>query len=103
MNKIEKKMLEAIRRPSLGLFNVSTNTTVSNCLGHSKVLLHNNRIALIEKDSVQLFSCGWRTPTTKSRLNAICLQYKIPTINQRKGVWYHNDVLPFEEGGKWSI
>lgn len=105
MRKVEYKMLESLRDTDLGLFKVSSNTTVTNCFAYTKVELHNNRIALIGWDSVQLYSCGWHTPTTKSRLNAICGEFNIPRIVQKKGVWYHTDgttIIPFEEGGRWS-
>ena len=110
MNNIEVAMLEAIKIVSRTgrAIKISDNTVVEGCdfgggLWAVLVLLHSKTIASIYKDKVFLYNCGRLTPTTKGRLNAICLQYAIPTINQRRGVWYHDDVLPFEEGGKWSI
>ena len=51
--------------------------------------LHNNIIAVIHKDNTLLITnCGWFTPTTKERLNAL------PNVNiyQKAFKWYLNGV-----------
>ena len=54
--------------------------------------LHNNIIAILYKDgTIQITNCGWFTPTTKERLNAL------PNVNiyQKNYEWYLN-------GKKWG-
>ena len=57
------------------------------------VYLHDNLIALIFPTTrqVMLSSAGWRTVTTKSRLNAILETFYRDAIHQRHGVWYYNN------------
>jgi capsule polysaccharide export protein KpsE/RkpR len=53
--------------------------------------LHKNRIAKLEVGGkLTLSSCGWRTATTKSRLNAI-LDHTKYRIYQENYVWYLYD------------
>ena len=70
MRKIETEMQNALRNR----VNWSkSNTTVFNDdEGNQFVTLHGNLIATISNfGDIKLSSCGWHTPTTKSRLNAI--------------------------------
>ena len=54
----------------------SGNTEVYNNENNaSLVFLHGNLIATITDDDVMLFDGGWRTTTTKSRLNAILSEF----------------------------
>lgn len=49
--------------------------------------LHNNIIAILHQDNTLIIkNCGWFTPTTKERLNAL------PNVNiiQKNYVWYLN-------------
>lgn len=81
MRKIEKEMMLAV--------SYSDNFSRDNTrVEHGHVYLHNNKIAIVEKDYVQVFSCGWYTNTTKNRLNAILLRLCGTSIAQKKGVWY---------------
>jgi len=54
----------------------------------SRMLLHNNCIATYDyqEDILSISNCGWFTPTTKERLNAL------PNVNiiQKNYVWYLN-------------
>lgn len=56
----------------------------------SRMLLHDNCIATYDHDNKQLkiSNCGWFTPTTKERLNAL------PNVNicQKAFKWYLNGV-----------
>lgn len=57
------------------------------------IRLHSNPIVTIHRDgSYKLSSCGWRTNTTKSRIN----QYSPVGVSQVKGVWYIETI----EGGR---
>jgi len=104
MRKIEQKMLEAIRN---GRVFKSGNTIVTPVFGTCamEVYLHNHCIAVIDRTDatkskvIQLNSCGYRTRTTKSRLNALlgglCFN---AGIYQSKNQWYlqHvNGTVPF--------
>ena len=69
--------------------------------------LHNNRIAWIENGKLYLSSCGWRTVTTKERLNGVLDVFGLSYgIYQRNFEWYINihpeyskeTELPFVDG-----
>jgi hypothetical protein len=56
--------------------------------------LHNNLIAVVDKDTVQVYDGGWQSNTTKSRLNALInglTQGHINHVYQDKFVWYVDD------------
>jgi len=67
----------------------------------SRMLLHNNCIATYDHDNKRLTisNCGWFTPTTKERLNAL------PNVNivQRNFKWYLNGNLKEWNGSKTVI
>jgi hypothetical protein len=57
------------------------------------VTLHGNKIAWREPDgSISMTLAGWGTPTTRDRLNGLCLLLmdKKP-FHQKKGVQYYDD------------
>jgi len=108
MRKIEAQMNAAIAN---SIDWQSGNTRVEfdadDCV--SRVYLHNNHIATIGEDSVQLFDGGWQSNTTKSRLNAICNANAIAGegVFQKDHVWYVRqscdggksfEVVPFYSG-----
>ena len=69
MRQIERDMLSAIK---LGKCWRKANTEVyTNDNNASLVYLHGNHIATVTYNKVSIFDGGWRTNTTKSRLNAI--------------------------------
>jgi len=68
MRKIELQMNEAITASKDWRCD---NTEVVNEDGVSIVKLHGNKIAEVGDTWLRLFDGGWRTTTTKSRLNAI--------------------------------
>ena len=76
MRKIETQMNQAIKN---GSDFRKDNTTVVNIRGNSFVYLHGNHIATVTRtyagDSLQIFDGGWRSNTTKSRLNALCSEF----------------------------
>ena len=92
MRKIERQMNFAISNK--GNWSLS-NTQVeynefTNC---SNVFLHGHNIATVDHatKSVKLSSCGWETPTTKSRLNAILQEVKTGfSVFQKQFEWFLN-------------
>lgn len=62
----------------------SSNTEVTR---NREMLLHGNKIAWFDNNNnLWLSACGWRTATTKERLNSL------PNVSivQKKGDWYLN-------------
>lgn len=105
MRKVEARMicavLDLIAKPDHeGKYLNCGNTTVTqhhhgiaNTVGYERIIsirLHGNEIAAIRpaEGTVWISDCGWRTTTTKARLNTIisCLT-KHNGITQRKGQW----------------
>lgn len=62
------------------------NTTVTHDNGVTKLLLHNHIIAESDGNYLSIDSCGWKSATTKERLNGL------PNINIRQvaGEWMLN-------------
>ena len=92
MRKIEKQMNFAIsNRGNWSLSNTSVEYNENtNC---SNVFLHGHMIATVDHGthSVKLSSCGWETPTTKSRLNAILQEVKTGfSVFQKNFDWFLN-------------
>ena len=87
MRKIEKQMCAAIKAD---LNWSSGNTQVVTNAGLSTVYLHGNKIAMVDGDSLTIFDGGWQTPTTKSRLNALCDEFCISGegVFQKDFLWY---------------
>lgn len=70
------------------------NTTVVDEDGEISYYLHGNLIARYLKGEKRLIvgSAGWKTVTTKERLNAVLYYMNAGEIVQRKGQWYINGV-----------
>ncbi len=106
MRKIESDMVHAIKR---GKNWKSGNTEVFvNNHGCALVYLHGNLIATVGWNRLQLFDGGWRTATTKSRLNAIinglCDGFT-QSVYQHKFEWFITDdkfIKQFENGYTFS-
>lgn len=88
---IEQQMLAAISRRQTWRRS-NTSVVYVSTANISAVYLHNNLIALYLHNTGQVLcsSAGWRTRTTKSRLNALLVSYG-RHIYQRHGVWYCDD------------
>lgn len=85
MRKIEQKMAEAIKA---GKSFKAGNTAVFTTDCGFVVQLHGNEIARLTGSFLRLSSCGWRTATTKSRLNAVLQAVGFPgSVYQHKHVW----------------
>lgn len=87
MRKIEQQMIAAIRE---GKDWKNGNTKVITINDVSWVYLHDNHIATVYEDSVEVFDGGWQSNTTKSRLNAICNAFCIAGegVFQKKFEWF---------------
>ena len=70
MRKIEREMIQAIV-DKRGWHKSNTAVMYSDSRQVSCVYLHNNLIAVVDKDTVQVYDGGWQSATTKSRLNAL--------------------------------
>lgn len=73
MRQIEQNLINAIRGKDKSWGESNTMVSYNDNTETYDVFLHGNKIASIDYDDreVRLSSCGWRTNTTKSRLNAI--------------------------------
>ena len=84
----------------------SSNTRVefNNNTNCSSVFLHGHRIATVchATKAVKVDSCGWQTPTTKSRLNAILDEVKWGAkVFQKNFDWFvsfNNQTTLFRDG-----
>ena len=93
MRKVESAMLEAIENQ---LDWQSANTQVINVELESNgsivsvVKLHGHKIAVIGDTFIQLFDGGFKSATTKSRLNAILKGFGVlgEGVFQKAGKWF---------------
>lgn len=83
-------------------WDYANNTTFTWDDGHVLVLLHGNQIATIFEKGIRLYSAGFKTATTKRRLNQVLETLTIPaSVFQKGGKWYvqtPSGVAPFEDG-----
>ena len=57
--------------------------------GWTKVIYHSTCVIRWDKKEIVLDSGGWRTSTTKTRMNQASHQYDLGIdVFQKKGVWY---------------
>tara|TARA_R100001594_G_scaffold35638_1_gene65111 strand:- start:249 stop:593 length:345 start_codon:yes stop_codon:yes gene_type:complete len=97
MRKIEREMIQAIiNRKSFK----KANTSVSIEDTYMSIKLHGNEIAkyYYNKDNSPLYinHCGWKTNTTKSRLNALIkfVLNDLSFIFQKQGQWFMKQTDP---------
>ena len=104
MRKIESLMNAAIAN---GKDWRSGNTAVTHretILGTvAEVRLHGNLISMVSENRITLYDGGWRSNTTKSRLNAVLRANGLPgdSVFQRNHEWfisYDGNTEPFESG-----
>lgn len=96
MRQIERQMLSAIHnRKDWKCDNTQVQVTYfahgARMIDRISVFLHGNHIAQIEPNSVAVNACGWKTTTTKSRLNAILREFCNAGIYQKNKQWYGYD------------
>ena len=99
MRKIESQINAAISQEK----NFSGgNTTVTNENEVTKVLLHGNKIAEVTDNTITLYDGGYRSNTTKSRLNAILQAHgNGERVFQQDHVWHimiNGKKVEFESG-----
>ena len=101
MRVIERQMNQAISKE---IDWKKDNTEVINIEGVSFVYLYNNLIAMVGDTWLELFDGGYKSATTKSRLNAILAEHGSGEyIFQKNFEWivYTNQVnVPFNNGIK---
>ena len=108
MRKIEQSMLFAINNK--GNWRSSNTEVVRTFNSHSNVYLHGNHIATVKDNGdVSISNAGWRTNTTKSRLNAIINEFLDGTKNgvyQKDHCWYvidHGRHYDFDSSAWYSF
>lgn len=95
MRAITQKTAEAFARNEKVCF--SNSQVIINDMG-THYYLHGNLIASMKDGVLFISNCGWKTNTTKERLNGILSQFNLPKISQKHFVWYYgNEVF---EGSK---
>ena len=89
MRLIEAEMNSAISR-KVDWKKSNTRVIYSPVRNASEVYLHDNLIAIVNQDAIQLFDGGWQSNTTKSRLNAILYSFGLPNerVYQKDFTWY---------------
>ena len=100
MRKIEQQMNTAIRNRVN--WSGSNTTVMVDHNNKARVYLHGNLIAEVCKEFVAIFDGGWQSNTTKSRLNALCNEFRPQAgVFQKDWTWYirhGNSVFPFITG-----
>ena len=68
----------------------NTEVTFDQESGHSRVYLHGNHIATVGDNFVTVTHAGYKTRTTKSRLNAIIREHCVEgeSVYQKAGKWF---------------
>jgi len=89
MRVIERKMNAAIlHRKNWQLDNTAVHYDAENEV--SKVYLHGNKIAEVGEGFIHLDHCGWKTTTTKSRINSILRENGAgnESVYQKNHTWF---------------
>lgn len=101
MRVIEQQMNQAILN-GVNWKNGNTQVIFNENNVTWDVLLYGNKIATLTDTSIQLFSAGYKTKTTKSRLNAILSVHgNCDSVYQKDGEWFVSTKIgrfPFTEG-----
>jgi len=93
MRLIERKMIAAIHeRKDWKCDNTRVICTQfvhsDHVIDRVSVILHGSTIAIITPTDVDVSDCGYQTPTTKSRLNAILREFCGAGIYQKNHKWF---------------
>ena len=96
IQKTKTNQMRKITREIVNAFQNSRSLTIGNSRTNGESLwLFENRIAEIKRDGLWISNCGWKSATTKERLNGL----SGVNIVQRGGTWYLNG---FEWDGEWT-
>jgi len=89
MRKIEQQMCAAVQK-NINWKSGNTSVHFSEEYGTSTVYLHDNLIAIVSDNDMEIFDGGWQSNTTKSRLNALCQEFCIAGegVFQKDFQWY---------------
>ncbi len=99
MRKIEEKIIDAINAGET--VTLSKRDRIVNDSDVVKyVWLWNTNIARVYPDRIEIDAGGWRTATTKSRLNAILWAYCATGIYRHKGAWFLNGYADTRYAGR---
>lgn len=79
------------------MVKIAHNTTLERESDCVVLRYHDNPIIVYYPEFVSLSSCGWRTTTTKRRLN----QFTRVRVYQKEFVWYAED-HEFEDGSEFD-
>jgi hypothetical protein len=81
-------------------------TTVSGAKGVTRVTYHNTEVVTFDDHQIILNSGGWRTSTTKTRMNQASNQFDLGfEVYQTKGEWfvdYKGYTYPFEDNMRFK-
>lgn len=106
---IDKQIVSAIRE-KINFGGGNTTVTTDSKGIKTRVYLHGNLVAEINHitKTAKLMSCGWKTYTTKSRLNRVLEALNLNCgICQRNRKWYvisnNKDLHDFYEGMTFSL
>ena len=89
MRKIEQQMCAAVQN-NINWKSGNTSVHYSEEYGTSTVYLHDNLIAIVSDNDMEIFDGGWQSNTTKSRLNALCAEFCVAGegVFQKDFAWY---------------
>jgi hypothetical protein len=100
MKQTKKEMLSSCNREVSNAKIIANNTLqIYYADGTEAIRLHETDIVTlpVDKKTIMLDSGGWRTRTTKERINDFLHSKNIGRIYQHKGVWYINNSLFYDE------
>lgn len=97
MRKIERRIIARLKAGKCG--KLSKRDRIEDDYTCYSYVLWKSTIAQLRKDkkAIILGECAgrWKTCLTKKRINAIALEFGLPTIIQRNFQWYWSDGLPY--------
>lgn len=95
-------MRKITKEATIAFFNnqnyKNSNTQVIATKDYVELRLYNNIIAFKNTSGTYISDAGWKTNTTKERLNGILNQFS-KSLFQKNGIWYlksNNDMIPTE-------
>lgn len=86
-----KKLIDTARSKEAGK-PLQNNTRLFDRGDYFAVRLHETDIVRIYSATYFLYTGGWRTPTTKNRINNVIPGF----IEQKNGIWYINGIVFYE-------
>ena len=100
MRKITENMIAALRE---GREWKEKSTSTHRGERGMLVRLHDNLIAVVTADTVEISAAGWATATTCNRLNAIALEFAGVSVGRRKGrvITRHGDTEASHHAEAW--